>query len=187
MNRRTFLTTTALATAGLAGCSASTVDSGDSKVGGQPTKTVSQRSAQKRLAFGETLDIGRAALTLSAPSVTSSYSYQDGGDQKRMAAGEGKQWVVVPMRAENTADRTVRLPMTANFGGIVGNNLFHPGRNKSVDQKYIGGKVGSGEAREGDMMFLTPVGVSVDEFRVFYREKRSSGKHEVWWQSGADE
>ncbi|SEP05953.1 hypothetical protein SAMN04487948_11273 [Halogranum amylolyticum] len=183
MNRRTFLTTAALATTGLAGCSSTSTDSGDNKPGGQPTKTTAaKQSGGQRLAFGETFELPQVRLTLETPRATSRYTYTEDGEKQTAEAGEGKQWVVVPVRTVNTTDRTVRLPLTLNFKGVVNERVFHPGRNKSVPAKYIGGKVDSGESREGDVMFLTPADVSVDEFRIRYKEKRSSGSHEVWWQ-----
>lgn len=182
MDRRTYLSTTAaLATAGLAGCSS---DSGDDKFLGQPTKTLStpQGAEAKHLAFGETVDVGRASVTLSDPRATKTYRWSESGEQRSADAGEGKQWLLIHARAENTADRTARLPITENFKGVVGNRVFHPGRNKSVTAKYIGGKVDPGGVREGDVAYLAPESVSVDDFRVLYRETRPSGDHRVWWE-----
>lgn len=185
MNRRTFLTTTALAAAGLAGCTST--DSGDNKAGGQPTKTVSKKlSGGEQIGFGETLELPQVSLTLETPRATNSYTYREDGEKQTAEAGEGKQWVVVPARAENTTDGRIRLPLTLNFKGAVGERVFHPGRNKSVPAKYIGGKVDAGVTREGDIMFLTSADVSADSFRVHYKEKRSSGRHEVWWESSAN-
>lgn len=183
MNRRTFLTTAALATTGLAGCSATSTDSGDNKPGGQPTKTTSaKQSGGRQLAFGETFELPQVRLTVESPRATNRYTYTEDGEEQTAEAGEGKQWVVVPTRAENTTNRTVRLPLTLDFKGVVDERVFHPGRNKSVSAKYIGGKVDAGESREGDVMFLTPADVAVEQFRVHYKEKRSSGTYDVWWQ-----
>ncbi|MFC6724040.1 DUF4352 domain-containing protein [Halobium palmae] len=186
-NRRAFLASAALATAGLAGCTsgdADAGDSGDAKIGGQPTRTLSEKvSASERLAFGETLDLPRVSITLSEPESTATYRWEQDGEERVAEAGEGKQWIVVPVRTENTADRTVRLPLTVNFKGVVGETVYHPGRNKSVDQKYIGGKVPSGGTREGDVMYLVPESTSTAEFRVLYEERRTDGKHQVWWDA----
>lgn len=185
-NRRTFLASAALATAGLAGCSSEAGDdgddSGDAKLGGQPTRTLSENvSASERLSFGETLDLPRVSITLSEPELTATYRWEQDGEERVAEAGEGKQWIVVPVRARNTADRTVRLPLTENFKGVVGEIVYHPGRNKSVDQKYIGGKVPPGASREGDVMYLVPERTTAADFRVLYEERRPDGKHQVWW------
>ena len=181
MNRRTYLATTALTVAGLAGCAS--MDSGDSKLGGQPTKTVSEKQqGGQTIAFGETLELPQATVMLAEPRTTNTYTWSEEGEKRVAKAGEGKQWVVVRTRAENTADRTVRLPLTANFKGAVGDRLFHPGRNKSVAEKYIGGKVDAGGVREGDVMYLTPADVSASDVRVLYEEERPSGKQHVWWE-----
>jgi hypothetical protein len=183
MNRRTFITTTTtLATAGLAGCSS--MDSGDNKAGGQPTKTLTAEGEKKakRLTFGETLTLPRVSITLSNPRAMKKYRWSEDGEESVAKAGEGKQWLVVHARAENTRDRKVRLPLTENFKGIVGDRLFHPGRNKSPSEKYIGGKVPPGRTHEGDVAYLVPEDVSVDRFRVLYKERRPSGKHRVWWE-----
>ncbi len=183
MNRRSLLTTIAAATsAGLAGCSA--VDSGDDKAGGQPTKTLtaSGEKSARRLSFGQTLDLPRVAVTVNEPTATKTYRWSEGGEENVARAGEGKQWVVVRVRTENTRDRRVRLPLTENFKGIVGDRVYHPGRNKSSSEKYIGGKVDPGESREGDVAYLTGADVPVEKFRVLYKERRPSGKPRVWWQ-----
>jgi hypothetical protein len=187
MDRRTFLTTAALATAGLAGCSSSTPsgDSGDNKPGGQPTKTLTDQPVPgEQLAYGETLDLPRVSVTMSNPRTMSSYQWHhaDEPQQTEVAeAGEGKQWLKVDLRAENTVDRVVRLPLTLDFKGVVGERVYHPGRNKSPQAKYIGGKVPSGTAREGAMTFLVPERVTIDQFRVHYSEHRPSGKKQAWW------
>jgi hypothetical protein len=183
MHRRTFLATTALTTAGLAGCSST--DSGDDKAGGQPTKTLTAQAEKeaKHLAFGETLDLPKVSITLSNPRTTRRYRWSEDGEDNVAKAGEGKQWGVVHARAENTTDRKVRLPLTENFKGILGDRLFHPGRNKSTTQKYIGGKVPPGRVHEGDVAYLLPASASVEQFRVLYKERRASGKHRVWWES----
>lgn len=183
MNRRTFLTTAAVATTGLAGCTAAdSGDSGDLKLGGQPTKTVSSKmTGGTEMAFGETLELPQVTLTLDAPRTTKRYTWSENGEESQAEAGEGKQWVVVPVHTKNTTNETVRLPLTQNFLGVVGDIVFHPGRNKGVSSKYIGGKVDGGEERSGDMMFLTPADVSAESFSVLYEEARTSGKHKVWW------
>jgi hypothetical protein len=189
MNRRTFLTTAALATAGLAGCSSSSPgegDSGDNKAGGQPTKTLTaQPTSGKNLAFGDTLDLPRVSVTVSNPRTMNSYQWHHEGEPQRTEvakAGEGKQWLKVDVRAENTTDRTVRLPLTLDFKGVVGERVFHPGRSKSPTGKYIGGKANPGGVHEGNVTFLLPASTSVDQFRVHYSEQRPSGKKEAWWE-----
>ena len=179
-NRRTFLTTAAaLAATGIAGCSG---DSGDNKVGGQPTRTQKRESQERTLSFGETLELPRTSITLSDPRTTNAYQWEENGEDKVAEAGEGKQWLVVKVRAENTVDRTVRLPLTLNFKGVRGDTVYHPGRNKSHTQKYIGGKAPAGAVREGEITYLTPRGVSVEEFQVLYTEWRPSDKQRVVWQ-----
>jgi hypothetical protein len=183
MNRRSYLTTVAAAaTAGLAGCSST--DSGDEKVGGQPTKTLSgqKKKEAKHRAFGETLEMPRVSLTLSDLRETQTYEWSEEGEDRVAKSGEGKQWVVVHVRAENTMDRKVRLPLTENFKGIVDERLYHPGRNKSIPEKYIGGKVPPGRVHEGDVAYLTGQDVDTDNFRVLYKERRPSGKRRVWWE-----
>lgn len=182
MNRRTFLSTAAaLTTAGLAGCSS---DTGDNKVLGQPTKTVStpKGTQPQRLSFGDTVEFARVAVTLSSPRAMKTYEWSESGETQTADAGEGKQWVMVGVRAENVVDREVRLPLTLDFKGAIGDRMFHPGRNKSRSAKYIGGKVGPGEAREGDMGFLVPEGAQTDDFRVLYEEQRTDGHQVVWWE-----
>lgn len=188
-DRRTYLTTVALAAAGVAGCAADTSDdSGDAKLGGQPTKKLGTTpSGARRLSFGETLSLPRVDLTLSEPEAIQEYRWEQDGAEQTAEAGEGKQWMVVHTRASNTADRTVRLPLTADFKGVVGDIVYHPGRNKSPTAKYIGGKVDAGESHEGDMMFLLPEDVTVEQFRVLYGESRPSGKRHAWWQSSTTE
>jgi hypothetical protein len=183
MNRRSYLTTVAAAaTAGIAGCSSA--DSGDDKIGGQPTKTVTgeKKKEAQHLSFGETLEMPRVSLTLSDLRSTQTYEWRQEGEDRVAKSGEGKQWVVVHARAENTTDRKVRLPLTVNFKGVAGDTLYHPGRNKSVPQKYIGGKVPPGRTHEGDVAYLTGQDVSTDDFRVLYKERRPSGKRRVWWE-----
>lgn len=180
-NRRTFLTTAAgLAATGLAGCSS---DSGDDKVGGQPTRTTNKESQEQTLSFGETLELPRVSITLSNPRTTNAYRWQDEGEDRVAQAGEGKQWLVVKVRAENTADRRVRLPLTLNFKGVRGDTVYHPGRNKSFSQKYVGGKVPAGAVREGEVTYLTPADVAIEEFHVLYEEWRPSDKQRVVWRS----
>ena len=182
MDRRTFLSTAAtLAAAGLAGCSS---DAGDDKVLGQPTKTVStpKGTQPRRRSFGETVEFPRVAVTLSDPRVMQAYEWSESGETRTADAGEGKQWAMVRVRAENVVDRTARLPLTLDFKGVLGERVFHPGRNKSLPAKYVGGKVGPGGVREGDMGFLVPEGASVDDFRVLYEERRTSGHEVVWWE-----
>jgi hypothetical protein len=187
--RRTFLAGIAASAAALAGCQGRSTDedTGDSKAGGQPTKTVSSdmQSGGRQLAFGETLSLPRTDLTLSNPRTMDAYEWHKvGEDEQRVArAGEGKQWLKVDLRTVNTVDRVVRLPLTMNFKGVVGQTVYHPGRNKSPQEKYIGGKVPAGESREGSMAFLLPADVSVEEFRAHYTETRPSGKTEAWWVS----
>ncbi|EJN57968.1 hypothetical protein [Halogranum rubrum] len=187
MNRRTFLTTAAVASTGLAGCTASGDDGGDSgdlKLGGQPTKTVSSKmTGGEEMAFGETYELPQVTLSLDEPRTKKRYTWSKDGETQQAEAGEGKQWVVVPVHTKNTTNRTVRLPLTQNFLGVVGDIVFHPGRNKSVSAKYIGGKVEGGEERRGDMMFLTPSDVSSESFSVLYEEARTSGEYKVWWKS----
>ena len=185
MNRRSYLTTAAaLATAGLAGCSSTdSGDSGDNKAGGQPTKTLTATGGEaKHLSFGNTLDLPRVSITLSNPRATKTYRWSEQGEDRVAKAGEGKQWVMVHARAENTRERKVRLPITENFKGVVGDTVYHPGRNKSATEKYIGGKVPPGRVHEGDVVYLMGDGISVDNFRVLYQEERPSGKHRVWWE-----
>jgi hypothetical protein len=187
--RRTFLSgvAAAISAAGLAGCQGQSTDedTGDNKAGGQPTKTVSSdmQLGGRQLAFGETLSLPRADLTLSNPRTMDSYDWHKlGEDERRVArAGEGKQWLKVDIVSANTADRVVRLPLTMDLKGVVGQTVYHPGRNKSPQEKYIGGKVPAGESREGSMAFLLPADVSVGEFRAHYTEHRSNGKTEAWW------
>jgi hypothetical protein len=183
-DRRSYLATVALAATGLAGCAADpSGDSGDGKLGGQPTKTLGTTpSGAKRLRFGETLSLPRVDLTLSEPTAIREYRWEQDGAERTAKAGEGKQWMVVHTRAGNTADRTVRLPLTTNFGGVVRELVYHPGRNKSPAAKYVGGKVDAGEVHEGDMMFLLPEDVAVEQFRVLYGEARPSGKRHAWWE-----
>ena len=182
MNRRRFLSSAAaLATAGLAGCSS---DSGDNKLLGQPTKTVSTPSGTdpQHRSFGETVEFPRVALTVADPRMMQTYEWSEEGETKTADAGEGKQWAMAHVRAENVVDRPARLPLTLDFKGAIGQRLFHPGRNKSHSAKYVGGKVDSGVVHEGDMGFLVPESASVDEFRVFYEERRTSGHEAVWWE-----
>lgn len=182
MNRRTFLSTAAaLATAGLAGCSS---DTGDNKFLGQPTKTVSTPSGTEpqHRSFGDSVEFPRVSITLSDPRVTGTYEWSESGETRTADAGDGKQWAIARVRAENIADREVRLPLTLDFKGVFGDLMFHPGRNKSASAKYIGGKVDAGVVREGDMMFLVPEDVSADDFRVLYGERRTNGKQAVWWE-----
>lgn len=182
MNRRTLLSTTvALTTVGLAGCS---TDPGDSKFLGQPTQTVSTPSGaeSQRRSFGEAVEFPRVSLALSDPRVTRTYELGESGETRTVDAGEGKQWAMVRARAENVVDREVRLPLTLDFKGVFGDLMFHPGRNRSPSAKYIGGKVDAGVVREGDMGFLVPERVSVDDFRVLYEEQRTDGHHVVWWE-----
>lgn len=185
--RRAFLAGLAASVAGLAGCQGRSTneDTGDNKAGGQPTKTVKpgMKSGAKRLAFGETLSLPRVDLTLSNPRTMDAYEWhKKGSDERRVArAGEGKQWLKVDVQSVNTANRTVRLPLTMNFKGVVDETVYHPGRNKSPQEKYIGGKVPENGRREGSMAFLLPQKVSVDGFRVYYTERRPSGKREAWW------
>ena len=168
--RRTFLAGVATSVAALAGCQGRSTneDTGDNKPGGQPTKTVSadMRSGSKRLTFGETLSLPRVDVTLSNPRTMDSYEWHRKGESERRVAkaGEGKQWLKVDLESVNTADRTVRLPLTMNFKGAVGETVYHPGRNKSAQAKYIGGKVPAGESREGAMAFLLPADVGVHIF-----------------------
>jgi hypothetical protein len=181
-DRRTFLATAAslAATAGLAGCSG---DSGDNKVGGQPTRTQKKERQEQTLSFGETLELPSTSITLSKPRTTDAYQWAKEGEDRVAEAGEGKQWLVVKIRAENTTDRTVRLPLTLNFKGVRGDTVYHPGRNKSKSQKYIGGKAPAGEVREGEITYLTPQDVGIEEFEVLYTEWRPSDKQRVVWQS----
>lgn len=182
MNRRTFLSTAAaLTTTGLAGCSA---DPGDNKFLGQPTKTLSTPSGvePERRSFGETVELPRVSLTLSDPRVTGTYEWTESGETRTAEAGEGKQWAMVRVRAENVVDRRARLPLTLDFKGVIGDLMFHPGRNRSTSAKYVGGKVDAGAVREGDMGFLVPGDTSVEEFRVLYEERRTDGRHAVWWE-----
>lgn len=185
--RRVFLAGVAASVAGLAGCQGQSTneDTGDNKAGGQPTKTVSSdmQSGARRLAFGETLSLPRVDVTLSNPRTMNSYDWHKlGEDERRVAkAGEGKQWLKVDLHSVNTVDRVVRLPLTMDFKGVVGQTVYHPGRNKSPQEKYIGGKVPAGESREGSMAFLVPADVSVEKFRAQYTEHRPSGKKEAWW------
>lgn len=185
--RRAFLAGVAASVAGLAGCSGQSTDedTGDNKAGGQPTKTVSSdmQSGARQLTFGETLSLPRVDVTLSNPRTMNSYDWHQKGESERRVAraGEGKQWLKVDIRSVNTADRVVRLPLTMNFKGAVGQTVYHPGRNKSPQEKYIGGKVPADEAREGSMAFLVPEDVSVEDFRSQYTERRPSGKKEAWW------
>ena len=185
--RRAFLVGTAAAVAGLAGCQGRSTDedTGDSKAGGQPTKTVSSdmRSGNRQLAFGETLSLPRVDVTLSNPRTMNSYDWHKLGESERRVAraGEGKQWLKVDLVSVNTADRVVRLPLTMDFKGVVGQTVYHPGRNKSLQEKYIGGKVPAGGTREGSMAFLVPADVSVEDFRSQYTEHRTNGKVEAWW------
>ncbi|ESP87438.1 hypothetical protein [Candidatus Halobonum tyrrellensis] len=182
MNRRTFLSTTGtLAAAGLAGCSG---DSGDNKLLGQPTKTVSspQGVEPQHRSFGETVEFPRVSLTVSDPRMMKTYEWSENGEAKTADAGEGNQWAMAHVRAENIADREARLPLTLDFKGVVGERVFHPGRNKSPTAKYIGGKADPGVVSEGDMGFLVPESASVDQFRVLYEERRTDGKHAVWWE-----
>ena len=182
-NRRSFLTTaTGLAAAGLAGCSGNSGDSGDNKAGGQPTRTTKKESQERTLSFGQTLDLPRVSITLSNPRTTNAYRWQESGERRVAKAGEGKQWLVVKVRAANTVDRKVRLPLTMNFKGVRGDVVYHPGRNKSLPQKYIGGKVASGTMREGEITYLTPADVAIEEFHVLYEEWRPSDKQRVVWQ-----
>ncbi|MFC4359202.1 hypothetical protein ACFO0N_14750 [Halobium salinum] len=185
MDRRSYLATAALAATGLAGCAGTNPeDSGDAKLGGQPTKTLGTTpSGAQRLSFGETLSLPRVDVTLSEPEAIQEYRWEQDGAEQTVEAGEGKQWMVVHTRASNTADRTVRLPLTSNFGGVVGDIVYHPGRNKSPTAKYVGGKVDAGESHEGDMMFLLPEDVTVEQFRVLYGEARPDGKRHAWWAS----
>ncbi len=179
-NRRTFLATAAgLVSAGLAGCSG---DSGDNKAGGQPTRTTKKESQEQTLSFGQTLELPRASITLSDPRTTNAYRWREGGEDRVAEAGEGKQWLVVKIRAENTTDRTVRLPLTLNFKGVRGDVVYHPGRNKSLPEKYVGGKVPAGAVREGEITYLTPADVAIEEFHVLYEEWRPSDKQRVVWQ-----
>lgn len=184
MKRRTYLTTLAATSAtGLAGCSSSS-ESGDDKAGGQPTKTTSsEMSGGTQLSFGDTLELSQVDLTVDEPKATKQYTWSEEGQTPQQAeAGDGKQWVVVPVRAVNTTNQTVRLPLTLDFKGVVDGEVFHPGRNKSATAKYIGGKVDGGETSEGDMMFLTADSVEMSSFRVYYTEKRTSGTYEAWWE-----
>lgn len=186
-NRRAFLAGMAASVAGLAGCGGRSTneDTGDNKAGGQPTKTVKpgMKSGGTRLTFGETLSLPRVDVTLSNPRTMDSYDWHKKGESERRVAkaGEGKQWLKVDLLSVNTADRVVRLPLTMDFKGVVGEIVYHPGRNKSPQEKYIGGKVPAGDRREGSMAFLLPADVSVEEFRVHYSERRPSGKMEAWW------
>ena len=182
MNRRTFLSTTvALAATGLAGCSS---DTGDNKVLGQPTKTVStpKGTDPEHRSFGESVEFPRVALTLSDPRVMQTYEWSESGETRTADAGEGKEWAMVHVRAENIADREARLPLTLDFKGVLGERVFHPGRNKSLAAKYVGGKVAPGVVHEGDMGFLVPEGASAGDFRVMYEERRTSGHEVVWWE-----
>jgi hypothetical protein len=189
-SRRAFLgAAAATAVAGLAGCQGQSTDedTGDDKAGGQPTKTLtadgSSGAGVTELAFGETLSLPRVDVTLSNPRTMSSYEWHKKGEsEQRVArAGDDNQWLKVDLTSSNTVDRVVRLPLTMNFKGVVGEVVYHPGRNKSPQEKYIGGKVPAGGNREGSMAFLLPEGVSVEEFRVRYTEQRPSGKREAWW------
>jgi hypothetical protein len=186
--RRTFVATVGAAVAGLAGCSGRSTDgdTGDDKAGGQPTKTVQpgMQSGAARLTFGETLSLPRVDLTLSNPRTMDAYEWHKRGeDDRRVArAGEGKQWLKIDFASVNTVDRVVRLPLTMDFEGIVDETVYHPGRNKSPREKYIGGKVPAGEQREGSMAFLLPAAVSVVDFRAYYSEHRPDGKEEAWWR-----
>jgi hypothetical protein len=183
-DRRAVLGALAAGMTGLAGCSSS--DSGDEKAGGQPTKTVSKGQPKgKQFAYGSTFELPRIDVTLSNPRAMQSYQWHPKGEphNARVAnAGEGKQWIQVHLRAENTTDRTVRLPLTLNFKGVVGQTVYHPGRNKSPQKKYLGGKVESGDVREGDLTFLLPASESLDQFRTHYTEHRPGGKKQAWWQ-----
>ena len=182
-NRRRFLTTAVgLAAAGLAGCSGNAGDSGDNKAGGQPTRTTKKESQERTLSFGQTLKLPRTSITLSNPRTTNAYKWQENGESRVAKAGEGKQWYLVHARAENTEDRKVRLPLTMNFKGVRGDTVYHPGRNKSLPEKYVGGRVPAGTAREGDIAYLTPADVAVEEFHVLYEEWRPSDKQRVVWQ-----
>lgn len=182
MNRRTYLAAAAtLTTTGLAGCSG--MDVGDNKVLGQPTKKVSKKDkGGKHLGFGETLDLPRVSITVSDPRATKTQRWTENGKQRTAKAGEGKQWLVAHVKTQNTTDRKVRLPMTLNFKGVVGDTMYHAGRNKTPAGKYMGGKAPAGEHHEGDMMFLTPDTASADDLRVFYKERRPSGKKQAWWE-----
>jgi hypothetical protein len=186
-DRRTYLTAVALAATGVAGCTADTSeDSGDEKLGGQPTKTLGTTpSGAKRLSFGETLSLARVDVTLSDPEAIQEYRWEQDGAEQTAKAGEGKQWMVIHTEARNTADRTVRLPLTQNFKGVVGEFVYHPGRHKSPTAKYVGGKVEAGVSHEGEMMFLLPEDVGVDQFRVLYEESRPNGKQHAWWESSS--
>jgi hypothetical protein len=184
-DRRSYLATVALAATGLAGCAADTSeDSGDGKIGAQPTKTLGTTpSGAKRLSFGETLSLRWVDVTLSEPEAIQEYRWEQDGAEQTAKAGEGKRWMVVRTRASNTTDRTVRLPLTANFGGVVRELVYHPGRNESPTAKYVGGKVDAGETRESDMMFLLPDDVAIEQFRVLYGETRPGGKRHAWWEA----
>ena len=108
--------------------------------------------------------------------------HEKGSDERRVArAGEDQQWPRVDVRSVDTANRVVRLPLTMNFEGAVSETVYHPGRNESPQEKYIGGKVPENGHPEGSMAFLLPEEVPVDEFRVYYAERRPSGKREAWW------
>ena len=183
MNRRTYLTTAAaaLTTTGLAGCSG--MNGGGEKILGQPTKKVTKKDKSgKHLTFGETLKLPRVAITISNPRATKTQHWNHNGKDHTAKAGDGKQWMIVHVKAENTTDRKARLPLTLNFKGVLGDTMYHAGRNKSVSGKYMGGKAPSGGHHEGDMMFLIPDSASADDLRVFYKERRPSGKKQAWWE-----
>ena len=95
-----------------------------------------------------------AALVLGAvvvePAGHERLRGRENGERRAAEAGEGRQWYLVHARAENTADRPVRLLLTLNFEGVRGDTVFHPGRNRSLPKKYVGGTVSAGTVREGD-------------------------------------
>lgn len=98
---------------------------------------------------------------------TNGYTYSGSGDYEFEAEpGDGDQFALAHIQAENTGENPVTVPTVYDMSLIAGNSQADAGRYRRESDAYEGGEIASGVVREGYVQFEIPESASPSEFRV---------------------
>lgn len=146
-------------------------------------KTTTVTTVPYQASVGESFTAhNKARAEVTDIRLTARYEYQDYDDETAVEeAPDGKQWALVTMEAENTADEAVDLPETFDISLLSDQSQFETATIRKEDREYEGGEVQPGIVRNGWIAFEIPDDISHDDLRVVWSTFLENGDIAVYW------
>lgn len=144
--------------------------------------TVAVRPALRRLddAFRTA---GGVALTVTGVTLAGDYEFHADGEVRTAHPAPDRQWALVDVAATNPTKTPARAPTYDEFRLVrsATDAQFDPLAYRDDVARYSGGRLLSGTARRGTVLFAGPDGIGQGDLRVAWSRVTPEGPQTVYW------